>query len=156
MPQTRGRIPRYTVLDTKEQQRDCEATMRTRLLVLAALVSIPAALSAQAGIGLPRGGRGAGQPPLQGVPLPPEMPAVSRALAFHRSRWSMEGYTLVNAITTVGPTGESARSSAFGTGTHADYRLSDYWSTTADITAALLGNTTAETAEVGTRFRPMP
>jgi hypothetical protein len=68
----------------------------------------------------------------------------------------MEGYTLVNAITTVGPTGETARSSAFGTGTRADYRLSDYWSTTVDFTAALLGGTTAETAEVGTRFRPTP
>jgi hypothetical protein len=129
--------------------------MRTRLLVLAALVSVPAAVTAQAGVGLPRG-RGAGQPPLQGVPLPPEIPAVTRALAYHRSRWSTEGYTLVSSITTVDPSGASASSSAFGSGTHADYRLSDYWAATADFTAALLGGTTAETAEVGTRFRPMP
>ena len=130
--------------------------MRTRLLVLAALVSIPAALAAQVGAGLPRPGRGAGQPPLQGTPLPPEIPAVSRALAYHRSRWSTEGYTLISSITTVDPTGSGSRYSAFGTGTRADYRLTDYWSTTADFTAAFLGGSVSESAEVGTRFRPMP
>jgi len=130
--------------------------MRTRLLVLAALVSIPAALSAQAGVGFPRPGRGAGQPPLQGVPLPPEIPTVARALAVHRSRWSAEGYTMVSSITTVDPSGAAARYNGFGSGTHADYRLSDYWSTTADVTALFLGQSTAQSAEVGTRFRPLP
>ena len=128
--------------------------MRTRLLVLAALVSTSAALGAQ-GVGLPRG-RGAGQPPLQGTPLPPEIPAVTRALAYHRSRWSAEGYTMVSSITTVDPNGNSARYNGMGTGTRADYRLSDYWSTTADLTALFLGGSTAQTAEVGTRFRPAP
>lgn len=131
--------------------------MRTRLLVLAALVSVPAVLTAQAGIGLPRPTRGGIQPPMQGAPLPPEMPTVSKALAYHRSRWSTEGYTLISSIVTVDPTGGSTRTNAFGTGTRADYRLTDYWSATADMTAAFLGgSTTAETAEVGTRFRPLP
>jgi hypothetical protein len=84
------------------------------------------------------------------------MPTVNRALAVHRSRWSTEGYTLVSSITTVDPSGNGARYSAFGAGTRADYRLTDYWSATADFTAAFLGGSTAETAEVGTRFRPTP
>jgi hypothetical protein len=131
--------------------------MRTRLLVLAALVSVPAALSAQAGVGLPRGTRGVGQPPRQGTPLPPEIPVVSKALANHRSRWSAEGYTLITSITTVDPNGGSTRSNAFGGGTRADYRFTDFFSATADFTAAMLGgSTTTETAEVGTRFRPTP
>lgn len=131
--------------------------MRTRLLLLAALVSVPAALTAQIGR---RGGgiaTGAGQPPLPGTPLPPQAPIVNQALSYHRSRWSAEGYTLISSFTTVDPTGGRSQSNAFGSGTHADYRVTDHWSGTADLTAAFLGGSvTAQTAEVGTRFRPMP
>jgi len=132
--------------------------MRTRLLVLAALVSVPAVLTAQAGVGSPRlpSRGGVGQPPLQGVPLPPEIPAVNNALGYHRSRWSTEAYTLVSAITTIDPAGGSARYNAFGAGTRADYRLSDYWSATADFTTAFLGGSTSETVELGSRLRPTP
>jgi hypothetical protein len=84
------------------------------------------------------------------------MPAVTRGLAYHRSRWSAEGYTLVSAITTVDPSGRGAQYNGYGTGTRADYRVSDYWSATADFTALFLGGSTAQTAEVGTRFRPIP
>jgi hypothetical protein len=133
--------------------------MRTRLLVLAALVSVPVVVTAQVGVGRRGAGVGTtlGQPPLAGAPLPPQAPIVNQALSYHRSRWSAEGYTLISSITTVDPNGGNTQTNAFGTGTRADYRLTDYWSATADFTAAFLGgSTTAETAEIGTRFRPLP
>lgn len=153
--QTTRSSPRYTVLDTI-RQTDREADMRTRLLALAALVSVPVALTAQ-GIGRRGGSVGGGQPPMTGATLPPQAPVVNQALSYHRSRWSAEGYTLISSFATVAPTGGSSQTNAFGAGTHADYRVTDHWSGTADMTAAFLGGSvTAQTAEVGTRYRPMP
>jgi hypothetical protein len=44
---------------------------------------------------------------------------------------------------------------SYGTGTRADYRLSEHVSTTVDLTASALGSPAiSESAELGTRFRP--
>jgi len=124
--------------------------MRNRALLLAALVIAPAAASAQ--VRLPRGSRGSAPPTT--APLPPEAPVVSKALAYKRSRWSAEAYTLVSTFEAPGVNGMATYTS-FGTGTRADYRYSDHFSATVDLTASALGSPViSETAEVGTRFRP--
>lgn len=124
--------------------------MRNRALLLTALLIAPAALSAQ--IRLPRGTRG-GAPPTA-APLPPEAPIVAKALAYKRSRWSGEAYTLINTFQVPDGAGVTTYTS-FGSGTRADYRYSDHFSATIDLTASALGSPTiSESAEIGTRFRP--
>jgi hypothetical protein len=126
--------------------------MRTRALVAIALLSLSSGLSAQ-GIRLPRVGR---RTPPQAAPLPPEAPAVSRALAFRRSRWSAEAYSLVSAIQVPTEGGGATSFMTAGTGTHADYRYTDHFSASADLTvSSLLGPANIETAEVGTRYRAL-
>ena len=124
--------------------------MRNRALLLTALLIAPAALSAQ--VRLPRGTRG-GTPPTA-APLPPEAPIVAKALAYKRSRWSGEAYTLVTTFQVPNGAGTTTYTS-FGSGTRADYRYSDHFSATVDLTASALGSPTiSESAELGTRFRP--
>ena len=126
--------------------------MRTRTLALVALLALPVVASAQ--VRPPRGGRQAG--PLDPAPLPPAAPGVARVLAYQRSRWSTEGYTLISSIQAPTAGGGVASYTSIGSGTHADYRYTDRLSATADITVSGLGGPIAETAEVGARFRPMP
>lgn len=127
--------------------------MRTRAVAVLALLSLPCGLTGQ-GVRIPRTGRGA---PPTAAPLPPEIPAVSRALAYKRSRWSAEGYAMVSAVE-VPTTGAGNTSfTSFGTGTHADYRYTDRLSATLDMTISPIGgSSTTETAEAGLRFRPVP
>ena len=123
--------------------------MRNRALVLTALLIAPAALSAQ--VRLPRGTRSA---PPTAAPLPPEAPIVAKALAYKRSRWSAEAYTLVNTFQVPQGAGTASYTS-FGSGTRADYRFSDHFAATIDLTASALGSPAiSETGELGTRFRP--
>lgn len=127
--------------------------MRTRALVVIALFALPAVLDAQR---LPRPRIGRGTPP-QAAPLPPEAPAVARALAYKRSRWSGEAYSLINSVQIPTADGGSASYANFGTGTRGDYRYTDRFSATVDLTVSALGSpVTTETAEIGTRFRPAP
>ena len=127
--------------------------MRLRDFAVLALVFLPCGLSGQ-GIRIPRTGRGT---PPTAAPLPPEIPAVSRALAYKRSRWSAESYAMVSTVS-VPTTGSGTTSfTSFGTGTHADYRYTDRLSATLDMTISPIGGSaTTETAEAGMRFRPMP
>lgn len=127
--------------------------MRTRALVVIALLSLPAGLSAQ-GVRLPRVGRGTRPQP---APLPPETAPVARALAYKRSRWSIEGYSLINSVRVPTAAGGVTSYTTFGTGTRADYRYTERFSATVDFTASPLGDPAiTETAEIGTRFRPLP
>ena len=125
--------------------------MRTRALVAAILLVAPVALTAQ--LRLPRRGRGGAQP--QPAPLPPAAPGVAQALAYKRSRWSAEGYSMVSTFRT--PTGAGISNfTTFGAGTHADYRFQDHWSGTMDVAASLVGGpSTSETIDVGTRYKPL-
>jgi len=95
--------------------------------------------------------------PTRPAPLPPEAVPVSRELAYKRLRWSAEAYSLVSAIQVPTGSGVTSRSTAVGAGTHGDYRYSSMFSATADLTASWLGGASnMETAEVGTRFSPLP
>ncbi len=130
--------------------------MRTHVVLLAALTVLTVLPSESSAQRRPRTGRrptGA-----QPAPLPPEMPAVARALAYRRSRWSVEGYPFVSLIQApaVAGGGTTTETTA-GTGTHGDFRLSDRFAATLDLTTSLpFTSTMTGSAEVGTRFRPMP
>jgi len=127
-----------------------EVDMRNRALLLTALLIAPAVTSAQ--IRLPRGARG-GAPPTA-APLPPEAPVVAKVLALKRSRWSSEAYTQISSFQLPDGVGTTSYTS-FGGGTRADYRLTDHFSATMDLTASALGSPLiAETGELGARFRP--
>lgn len=127
--------------------------MRIRTVAVFALLSLPCALSAQR-IRLPRIGRGA-KPEV--APLPPAAEPVARALAYKRSRWSTEAYTLISSVRAPDAAGGAADYTTFGTGTRADYRYSERFSATLDMTVSALGGpATTSTAEAGTRFTPLP
>ena len=133
--------------------------MRTNVVLgltaLTTLLALPSESNAQRRPPVPRTGRGA--PGVQPAPLPPEMPAVSRALAYRRSRWSVEGYPFVSQIQVPTTVGGTTSYTTLGSGSRGDYRLTDHFSFTLDITSSLpLTSTMAGSAEVGTRFRPMP
>jgi hypothetical protein len=122
--------------------------MRIRHLVVSALLALPCALTAQV-LRIPRRG-GAPDP----APLPPPAEPVARALALQRSRWSVEGYSMISAIQVPSGNGGVSRYTTFGNGTHADYRYADHFTATMDMTAAYLGGV-SETAEAGTRYTPL-
>jgi hypothetical protein len=88
-------------------------------------------------------------------PLPPEVPTVNRALAIQRSRWSFEGYGVIDAMQ-VPVAGGLARYTTVGSGTHGDYRVTDRWFATVDATTSFLGSPSIdETGELGTRYSPL-
>jgi hypothetical protein len=91
--------------------------------------------------------------PAEPASLPPAAPEVGRELAYKRSRWALEAYSLFSAVQ-VPSAGGTTYSSVIGAGTHGDYRLTDLLAGTADVTFANLSNTNMsyETAEAGARF----
>jgi hypothetical protein len=128
--------------------------MRSRALFVVALLSVPAVSIAQAGVRLPRG-TGA-TPGTRPANLPPEIPAVARALEFRRSRWSGEGYSMFSAIQVPAASGSTSYT-AVGAGTRADYRFAEHFSATLDVTASFLGSfANSQTGEFGTRYVPNP
>jgi hypothetical protein len=125
--------------------------MRTRVVAVIALLSLPCALSAQ--ILRPRPST---RTPADPASLPPTISEVARTLAYKRARWSFEGYTMMSAIQVPSATGGAVSYSTLGSGTHADYRLNDRLATSVDMTVSALGGPEMETAELGARFRPLP
>lgn len=126
--------------------------MRTGTLLLIALL-VPLAPSAAQRPPIPRIGR---RPTPEPATLPPQAGPVARSLAYKRSRWSAEAYSLVSRFQIPQPNGGVAGFTSVGTGTHADYRYNQHWSATVDLTASLFGSPThAETAELGTRYSPL-
>ena len=124
--------------------------MRNRMLLLTALLLLPSLSIAQR---RPIVGR---RPTPEPAPLPPQAGPVARALAVTRSRWSVEGYSLVSHFDVPSPGGGAAAFTSVGTGTHADYRYGPHLSATVDLTASIFGSpANAETAEVGTRYSPL-
>ncbi len=121
-----------------------------RVAAAVALVMLPSALLGQRGR-LPRGVQGKGP---AAAPLPPEMPAVSRALAYRRSRLATEGYSMVSAMQLPSGTGMT-QFTLVGAGTHAAYRYTDRFSATLDVTSSLpVGSANAQTLEAGFRYSP--
>ena len=130
-----------------------EATVRTRAFAVIALLALSSGLGAQGGIRLPRGARPTTPQP---APNPPAIGPVSQALAYTRSRWSTEAYSVISTMDVPSVAGRSSRYTTFGAGTHAEYRVSDHVSATVDLTASPLGTiATSQTAEVGARYSPM-
>jgi hypothetical protein len=129
--------------------------MRLRAVATFVLFAVPSVVLAQA-IRRPRTDpRSAGQP--EPASLPPEIAPVSRDLAMKRSHLSVEGYTLVNSVRAPGSGGVSNHSE-LGSGTHADYRVAQHFSTTLDVTTALFGGGglgMSGTVEAGTRYSPL-
>lgn len=125
--------------------------MRARALVMLGVL-LPSVLSGQGRIIRP-GQRS----PTEPTTLPPEAPSVARALSVQRSRWTIEGYSLLSSVQVPSAAGGVSTYTTFGSGTHADYRYTERWSATMDLTASAIGSPTiSETAEVGTRFAPLP
>lgn len=126
--------------------------MRIRAVVAAGLLLLPSVMVAQGRITRP--GRTTAEP----TPLPPEIPVVARALNVQRSRWTIEGYSMLSSVQLPSAAGGAVSSyTTFGSGTHADYRYTQRWSATMDLTVSALGGPAlSETAEVGTRFAPLP
>ena len=124
--------------------------MRTRLLLIA-LIALPSVSSAQRPV--PRVGR---RPTPEPATLAPHPAPVARALAYTRSHWSIEGYSLVSQFQIPQPSGGVVGYTALGTGTHGEYRYNPHLSASVDLTASLFGSPThAETAELGTRYSPL-
>jgi hypothetical protein len=129
--------------------------MRIRSIVLVALTA-PAILGAQVVRGgLPRPGRTAENPTAR-EPLPPTAPEIGRALAYKRSRWALEGYSMVSTFNLQDLSGGASGVTAFGGGTRGAYRINDYVHGTMDASAVYGGWVTAGTIEAGTRFSFMP
>src|SRR5438270_10558690 len=106
--------------------------MRTRALIVTAFLSLPIALSAQ-GVRPPR--TGPRTPTTPQPTLPPEIGPVAQDLAYRYSRWSGEAYSLVSAVQAPGPDGSSGSYAAFGAGTHGEFRTTNRFAATVDITA---------------------
>jgi hypothetical protein len=126
--------------------------MRTRSVALVALVALPALVGAQVRRQPPMG---RGTPP-KAAPLPPEAPVVARALAYKRSRWLLEGYSMISTFQLSSVDGGATSFTGFGGGTRGGYRINDYVSGTVDGSLVAGGMVSAATAEVGTRFSFMP
>jgi hypothetical protein len=126
--------------------------MRARAVALIALGALPVGLSAQV-IRLPRPSE---RTPTQPAPPPSkEVPEVARALSYHRSRWSGEAYGLISAVRVPPVNGAITSYTTYGTGSRADYRITDHLSATADLTYSPLGGfASTQTAEVGARLSP--
>lgn len=118
------------------------------MLVATSLLVLPAVVPAQI-LRVPR--RGVQPEP---APLPPAAGPVARDLALKRSRWSGSAYALFSAIDAPNGAGGMSRYALFGNGTHGDYRVTDHWNTTFDITASYIGGS-SQTAELGTRYSPL-
>jgi hypothetical protein len=130
--------------------------MRIRPLVVVALLAVPAGLTAQT------------RPPVTHVPPPPPPPnphpsqpapqpaAVSRELQYRRSRWSGEAYSLITNGGVPDASGGFTRYTSFGNGLRGDYRYTDHWSATIDMTASyLFSPAMTQTGEFGTRYAPL-
>lgn len=122
--------------------------MRIRALVVSALLAFPVGLTAQV-LRAPR--RGTTPEP---APLPPAAEPVARALSLQRSRWSAQGYTMFSAFQVPDGSGGTSQFTTFGTGTHADYFITQAFAATVDLTASFGGQSNSQTAEVGTRYSP--
>jgi hypothetical protein len=129
--------------------------MRIRALAVVALSTLPIALAAQV-VRPPRTGRTVPPTSAQPAKPDPQIPVVARELAYRRSRWTGEAYSLITTVQTPTVAGGSTRYTTSGSGTRGSYRYTDHWSATVDMTASFLGDPSfTETGEIGTRYSPL-
>lgn len=126
--------------------------MRTRALVAAALVVLPAALSAQR-IPFRIGSRR----PIPPAELPPTAGPIARELSYKRLNYSVESYPLISYFDAPRFMGGGVPSewTSFGAGSHLDYKVTNIVSATLDLTSTVLGGpANTATAELGVRLHP--
>ncbi|MFL5617338.1 MAG: hypothetical protein ACJ79A_02965 [Gemmatimonadaceae bacterium] len=126
--------------------------MRIRTVIVAVALLLPSVATAQL-----RAPGIDGRNPGRQMPPGRQPEAIARAQAFVRSRYSVEAYPLISRVEAsgLGEGSPTARWTSVGTGTHLDWRQTDYLSWTMDLTASYLGGPAiTETAEIGTRIRP--
>jgi len=126
--------------------------MRYRSALALAIV-LPSLLSAQGR--RPRIGGGVTRPEPGASGATPEV--IQRAQAIVRSRVSFETYPMFSHVSAPGFSGGRPVTSwnNFGTGTHVDFRHTEWFSSTLDLTASYLGGpATSESIEGGFRIRP--
>ena len=127
--------------------------MRARTLVLLAVLLLPAPLTAQIRIRLPRIGRAPAP-----APLPPQAPMIAREMQYKRSRLSSESYTFYNYSQPdhhVASNGVAA-ASILGLGVRTDYRIKPAFMITSDMTTAQFGGPFIQyTFDFGGRYRPV-
>jgi hypothetical protein len=117
--------------------------------LLVAVLLVPAVVDAQRIIIPTRAPR----PPIE-PPHPTAEGPGAREIAYRRSRWSTEAYTLVHALRMPTEAGLITYTT-LGSGTHADYRAARRFSASLDMSTSLIGDPAiTRTVEVGTRFRP--
>ena len=127
--------------------------MRSRAVAVLALLAAPVGLSAQA---IPtRPAPRPAAPAVRPTEPSPQPAAVARALQYRRARWSVETYSVITTAQI--PTGpELSRYTSFGNGLRGDYRYTDHWSMTVDMTASyLFSPAITETGELGARYAPL-
>ena len=124
--------------------------MRSRAVAVLALLAAPLGVSAQT---LPtRAPPRSGPPPVRPTTPSPQPAAVARELQYRRARWSAESYSVITTAQV--PTGPVfSRYTSFGNGLRGDYRYTDHWSATVDMTASyLFSPAITETGELGARY----
>ena len=133
--------------------------MRTRALVVAASLAFPVCLAAQARppVYVPPAPPTSTRPPTSSPGPSPQPAAVARQLQYRRSRWSAEAYSMITSGQVPDGSGAFTRYMSFGNGVRGDYRYTDHWSASMDMTMSyLFSPTISETGEIGTRYAPLP
>ena len=124
---------------------------RTLLVVSAALACVLPSFAGAQIIRLPH--RGPLTKPTD-RPMPPELKPVAQANAYHRSRWSVEGYPFLTSIQVPGPFGGGDSYMVSGAGVRAEYRTFDRVAGTLDVTSSMPGVAPMlQTVELGARLR---
>lgn len=121
--------------------------MRVQSLVTIALL-LPVVADAQRRTGTRIGGR-----PAPAAPLPPQAPVIANEMRYVRLPISAESYTFISYIQS--PTAANALTEwgTLGVATRLDYRFSQHFSATGDITQSLFGGPVVTgTFELGSRF----
>jgi hypothetical protein len=121
--------------------------MRARSVLVVVSVLLPAAVPAQR---IPtRAG------PTRPAPLPPQPAPIANALAYKRSRITVEAYPFVTRVQAPGFNGVTPAWTAYGAGSRMDYRVTRFVSATFDITSTAFGGPAyLQSAELGTRLHP--
>jgi hypothetical protein len=130
--------------------------MRIRALIVLTLASalalpcaLPPALSAQ----IIRFPRRAGRTQPRDRPMPPRVKPVAQAMAYRRSRWSVESYPMISSVQMPGPLGGGTSYTVAGAGVMGEFRGLERVSGTFDVTSSIPGTSMSmQTIELGTRL----